>query len=519
MTAWNSLRRKSQATTTTKASDRGVRLRLARVESIIGPQVELDFSPGDQEAQTHSMANAETEESGVDRIGLSVALGGVAAMAALGLAWWQVGGAALHVAFLLSQVVVISIVIWQACDPFAEAAQWIGVKFHLPGSVRGATLDAIASSMPELFSGIFFVLVAIFAAGDSAAALRTAGSNGYGPAVATCAGSAIYNMILIPAICALVISFTRKSRPTIDVAPTVILRDGMWFLGCELLLIVFLFQSQMHWWMAVVLLGLYALYIRTLHADARRFRRALHAVRDHVGGRLADLQTAHVEAALAAGGIRSSRSLVNEVQTRLLDSAVDDEDGDEEEADDKASILFGLFAAPLGSVSAWLVILFATIVAAASCYWLVEVTNSAADALGAPVFFVAVIVAAAASSVPDTFLSIGAARRGDDDGAVSNAFGSNIFDICVCLSIPLLVGCYLSGWQPISLTDSEGNAMPGLVGIRILLCALTVVTLLIMWHNQQLTRRKAYVLCALYGVFVLYAVAGSLGYSLDKLFS
>ena len=103
--------------------------------------------------------------------------------------------------------------------------------------------------------------------------------------------------------------------------------------------------------------------------------------------------------------------------------------------------------------------------------------------------------------------------RGDDDGAVSNAFGSNIFDICICLSIPLLVCSYLNGWQPVSLTQN-GEPMPGLVGLRILLAVLTIVTLLIMWHNLQLTRRKAWVLCALYGMFVVYAVAGSLGYTL-----
>ena len=52
-------------------------------------------------------------------------------------------------------------------------------------------------------------------------------------------------MILIPAFCALVISYYRKSRPTIDVEPEVIARDGMWFLGCEAVLITFLFQDAM----------------------------------------------------------------------------------------------------------------------------------------------------------------------------------------------------------------------------------------------------------------------------------
>jgi Ca2+/Na+ antiporter len=466
-------------------------------------------------------AENNTTERKIDKLSITVAFAGLLAMGATGVMNAQLGGG-WHIAFLLSQVVVISLIIWQACDPFAEAAQWIGMRFHLPGSVRGATLDAIASSMPELFSGIFFVVVAVSAAGDTQEAIAQAGSDGMGPTVATCAGSAVYNMILIPAICALVISFTRKNRPTIDVAPTVILRDGLWFLACEFLLIVFLFQAAMYWWMGVVLLVIYAIYIRFLYSDAQRFRRAMLAVRHALGDQATSASPQQIDEVLRAEGKSPSRALIAELHSRLTSLALDgnqnDSQDDHEDAPAAAQVLFGLFEVPLSMVSAWGVILVSTLVAAASCYWLVEVTWATAKGLDVPIFFVAVILAAAASSVPDTFLSVGAARRGDDDGAVSNAFGSNIFDICVCLSIPLLVCSWLSGWQPISLTQ-DGQPMPGLVGIRILLCLLTVVTLLIMWHNQQLTRRKAYVLCALYGVFILYAVAGSLGYTLDQLLS
>jgi cation:H+ antiporter len=140
----------------------------------------------------------------------------------------------------------------------------------------------------------------------------------------------------------------------------------------------------------------------------------------------------------------------------------------------------------------------------------VEATRHTADFLGVPKFFVAVIVAAAASSVPDTFLAIGAARRDDDSGAVSNAFGSNIFDICICLSIPLFVNSWLTGWEPVSLLQG-GKPIAGLVGLRILLVVLTIMTLAIMWHNRQLTRGKAIGLCGLYCLFIAYAVLGSLG--------
>ena len=196
----------------------------------------------------------------------------------------------------------------------------------------------------------------------------------------------------------------------------------------------------------------------------------------------------------------------------MIQKLRDGELENDEEPPETAGVLFGIFDVALSFKTAWIVIGLTTIVAAIACYWLVEVTHATATTLDVPIFFVAVILAAAASSVPDTFLSVGAAMRGDDDGAVSNAFGSNIFDLCVCLSIPLLVGSYLNGWDPILLTQ-DGEPMRGLAGLRILLCTLTIITLLIMWHNRQLTKNKAYILIGLYGVFVAYAVAGSLGYA------
>ena len=137
---------------------------------------------------------------------------------------WRLG-------YLAAEVALISIVIAQACDPFADAAQYIGIKMRLPGSVRGATLDAIASSMPELFAGIFFVLLAISYAVVSVYDVLQ-GAEGFGSTIATCAGSAVYNMILIPAFCAIFIGWYRKDRPTIEVEDELIARDGLWFVVC-----------------------------------------------------------------------------------------------------------------------------------------------------------------------------------------------------------------------------------------------------------------------------------------------
>lgn len=447
-------------------------------------------------------------------LGLAVSLG----VLTLFLLLWGLQSVTVHpgvaLCWLLSATAFISVVIWQACDPFADAAQWIGERFRLPGSVRGATLDAVASSMPELFSGIFFVIVALSAAGsepDDQAARIAAGAEGYGSTIATCAGSAVYNMILIPAFCALVISFTRTSRPTIDVEDEVISRDGMWSICCQFLLVIFLFGESMQWWMGIVFILLYAVYISQLYRDAQKYRARMHRIKNHVQRQ--GVQRVEVEDVLSnmnVAGERVSEELVHKALAEVLEEHTETAD-DDDVPPQTADVLFGYFRIPLNHATAWVVIGCSTLVAAGACYFLVKTTLATADHLEVPAFFVAVILAAAASSVPDTFLAIGAARRGDDSGAVSNAFGSNIFDICICISIPLLVNSWLTGWQPVSLLQ-DGEPMRGLVGLRLLLALLTMVTLAVMWHNRQLTRNKAIVLCGLYALFIAYAVMGSSGF-------
>jgi Ca2+/Na+ antiporter len=413
---------------------------------------------------------------------------------------WRLG-------FLLAEVMLISLVLWQACDPFADAAQWIGRVFRLPGSVRGATLDAVASSMPELFSGIFFVVLAFSAAGESESERIAAGAEGYGATIATCAGSAIYNMILIPAFCAIVIFFRRRSRPVIDIEDEVIVRDGLWFIGCELLLIAFLFRNQMEWWMGCVFLGLYAVYIGQLALNAFSYRWRWRGVRRFIRKQGKGKSEEEIYEAMKEAGEKVNRQLVHRAYAEHLAHGKPKE---ERKLEDRAGILFGFFNINLNLFTVPLVLIGSTLAAAAACYFLVEATRATAELLDVPAFFVAVVMTAAASSLPDTFLAIGAASRGDDSGAVSNAFGSNIFDICICLSIPLFVSSYLTGWQPVSLMQ-DGEPIRGLVTLRILLVVLSALTLGIMWHKRRLTIFKAIILVALYLVFLGYAILGSLG--------
>ena len=51
----------------------------------------------------------------------------------------------------------------------------------------------------------------------------------------------------------------------------------------------------------------------------------------------------------------------------------------------------------------------------------------------------------------------------------------NVFDVCIGMSIPLIVSCYLHQWEPIELVMSNGETMDGVVGLRIFLFILTGV--------------------------------------------
>lgn len=408
--------------------------------------------------------------------------------------------------FAFFQIATVSVIIWQACEPFADAAQFLGEQWRIPSSVRGATLDAVASSLPELFTGVFFVLVALASApaqpGDHT---ELHAGEGFGATIATCAGSAVYNMILIPAFCGITIGLTRHRKPVVEIDRKVISRDGFWFLVCEIVLVAFLFSKQLTWHLAVVLVGLYAIYLTWLWLDSRKYRVARAEAIDNL--RLIDSPSdQQIRFALVDAGISASPSLIDYVRRELGEQVNVEE---EVEDVDSAGFLFGWFGVTLRPKIAYGVLLVSTLITASACYWLVEVTVVIATTLNVPVFFVAVIVAAAASSVPDTLVSIGAATRGDDDGAVSNAFGSNIFDICICLAVPLIVGIYLNGGNPIELTI-DGQPMPGLFGLQVLLLTLSIITLGILSHRLQLTLRKSFVLVGMYLIFIGYAVLGSL---------
>ena len=164
--------------------------------------------------------------------------------------------------------------------------------------------------------------------------------------------------------------------------------------------------------------------------------------------------------------------------------------------------------------SAWVVLLLATATIAAGSYILADAVVLSAQALGVPTYFTAVILGAAATSVPDTFISVGNALKGDYDDAISNAVGSNIFDVCVALGLPLLIYGLIFGDVNLAGAVHDGANVQEL---RIALIILTVAILSIFLSGKVLRTSEGdaqvsigkvhgWLLLAVYGVWTTFII-------------
>merc|ERR1711907_58917 len=88
-------------------------------------------------------------------------------------------------------------------------------------------------------------------------------------------------------------------------------------------------------------------------------------------------------------------------------------------------------------------------------------------------FIMGITFLAMGTSVPDALGSIAVAKEGEGDMAVSNAIGSNVFDICMGLGMP---------WFLATLIDGKGKAisaaLESIVASTIILFLVVVVLFL-----------------------------------------
>lgn len=308
--------------------------------------------------------------------------------------------------------------IMKSCDFFEMGADYIGR--NMSAGAKGALVNALGSSMPELLVTLAFVL-------SGKPELILAG-------IAVTAGSAIFNAVLIPAISIL---FTNGNM---ELNRKVLMRDGCYLLLIEGLLIWMLGQAAFTLPMVLALLASYAAYATHVMYDSKK------------SGAPKEVYDGEIKTAW------------------------------------KAWLYLGGSMAALGFL----------------CHWLAESIDHIATLSHWPVYLVAVTLGAAATSLPDTILSVKSAKDGEGDDAVGNAIGSNIFDVTGALGIPMLVAMiiiwYNGGDMSLPIEQSAG-----LTGLRYFVWATSaiVVAALTLCH-KKINNWMAGFLFSVYAVWVAY---------------
>jgi cation:H+ antiporter len=360
----------------------------------------------------------------------------------------------------LSLVIICCIIIWRASDGFTAASDFIGRD--LSEGVRGATINAIGSSLPEVFTSFFFLFY-----------LKDV--NGFSGGIGTTAGSAIFNGMIIPAFVILVVVLTGIARK-IEVSKKVIMRDGLALILAELLFIIIISGNSLNWWHGLLLMIIYFIYLFYMLKSMKR--------------------DANYGKPLEPEFIVHEARKSNWYYLLTLDLE---------------PIILG--KKKINDASAWWLLIISTASIALTCLVLVQACEWIGSAqytipyfgtfegLDIPIMFVAVILASAASSVPDTIISMNDARKGNYDDAISNALGSNIFDICFALGFPLFI--YTIVYGPIAMAPETIDQSSEL---RMLLLFLTIAALGVFIARRLVGPIQAYILLGIYGIFTIYVI-------------
>ncbi|MCK5696632.1 MAG: sodium:calcium antiporter [Gammaproteobacteria bacterium] len=352
---------------------------------------------------------------------------------------------------------ISTILIAKACDGFEVAADYLGR--NMSEGVKGASINAVGSSMPELFATSIFLFV-------------FADTSGFAGGIGTTAGSAVFNTMIIPAL-SILAAIKLFKVAHINVSKKVVLRDGLMLIAAEFILIVTIGET-LEWWHGLMLMLLYLGYSGYMFISMEKKPETLDQ----------DVYEAHKEEEhnTAEGHLSLSNRFIAFFKINLEEAVI---------ANNKIT-----------TGNSWTLLLVATTIIAVACYILVAACESFAHEIGIHGYFVAVILVAAASSIPDTILSIKDAKKGNYDDAVSNALGSNIFDICFALGLPLFIYTLIYGTitMPAEMVEHVSE-------LRILLLILTIGAFFVFFFGRSMGQKKAYALLAMYIVFITYIIA------------
>ena len=372
-------------------------------------------------------------------------------------------------------IAISCLIIGKSANSFTTASNFLGR--NLSKGIKGATLNAIASSMPELLTTLFF----LFYLNDI---------DGFSGGIGITAGSATFNIMIIPALVFIVVLMKNKK---ISISKKTLLRDSIFLIITELVFINIISRQTIYWWHGLIFVLLYLAYIMYMFLPI-------------FGNNNMSVKAEREITKFYNPDKNLSSSLRNLLLLNL----------------DKLIIGKRTINRQLG----WWVIIVSTLVMSIGSFFLVLATDwlgkdiyqvpllGEFEGLGIPLIFVAVILSAAASSLPDTVISVLDAKKGYYDDAISNALGSNIFDISFAIGLPLLF--YTLLYNPIEMSPETIR-----IGSEIwaFLFIITLCAFLIFFIGKHFNRKKVIMLFGFYLLFMIYVIGKSYDLEIVNKFS
>ncbi|MFT4551669.1 MAG: K+-dependent Na+/Ca+ exchanger-like protein [Chlamydiales bacterium] len=322
-------------------------------------------------------------------------------------------------------------------EHFVVSLEKIADRFNLSSDMAGATLMAIGSSAPELF----VAMAAIFKPGDHAIV-----------GVGTIVGSALFNILVIVGVAASVKKSVVSWQPVV--------RDSLFYAVSIILLVAFFHDGHVTLIETVFLMGTYVVYIIVVLF----WRKFFHYEDDGENGE-ANLEDGKVD--------------IHQVWT-TIDTYI--EKGFP--SNERYYAVFGVSVFYIGFLS-WI---------------LVESGVAIAHILNVPEVIIGLTVLAIGTSVPDLVSSYLVAKKGKGGMAISNAVGSNIFDILIGLGLPFFLYMCITGNGVYVATED--------LYISVILLFGTVIASFFSLYlrNWTMDYKTGYVLLGLYLLYFSWSV-------------
>ena len=258
-------------------------------------------------------------------------------------------------------------ILWKGSDWLDHSSEGLSTYYELPDIVQGALVVAIGSSFPELST----VVISTIIHGE------------FDLGVAAIVGSAIFNILVIPAVAALVTKNPLESNRDL-----VYKEAQFYIISVAVLIITFSFAAifnpieaeegngvilgEMDRFLALLPLLLYGFYIFIQYQDTMDYE--------------------------------SERE-----------------------------------SSTINPVKEWGMLIVSLMVILIGVELLVRSAIEFGNILGTPSFLWGISIVAAGTSIPDAFVSIKKARKGDAITSMANVLGSNIFDLLVCIPLGVVI--------------------------------------------------------------------------------